>query len=123
MGSKDMSFRFECGLSKPACYYKVENKDEIVKSMHLRLTILSRKAELDQISDGLNDNGLLSVLKKYPSEAINYFMQSGGTGLVQAVHLQENIYVAYSDNTEKKNEEKKIMEWWHEYISDVESKF
>ena len=117
-----MSFRFECGLSKPASYYKVENKDEIVKSMHLRLTILSRKAELDQISDGLNDNGLLSVLKKYPSEAINYFMQSGGTGLVQAVHLQENIYVAYSENAEKKNEEKKIMEWWHEYINDVESK-
>ena len=52
LNSDDLAFRFECGVSKPANLYKLNDKSTIVKLMTLRLVVLTRKAELDQIAEG-----------------------------------------------------------------------
>ena len=98
----------------------MENKEDIIKSMHLRLTILSRKGELDQIQEGLKNNGVLHCLCKYPNDAKKLFRYNGHE--ITAEALLENMSMIYSEDKENKSKEKGIFNWWEDYLQDVEGK-
>lgn len=118
LNSEDLSFRFECGVNKPANLYKLSDKNTIVKLMTLRLVILTRKAELDQIAEGLKENNFLEFLRSNPTNAKRLFVYKPKH--LTAAGFEELFIIHYSTPSIK--QEEMTIEFWSEYIQEVESK-
>jgi hypothetical protein len=59
MSSDDYDFRYDCGYIKPTSTLTISNRDEMVCSLALHYKVYARKAELDQIVEGLNFGGMI----------------------------------------------------------------
>ena len=66
LDSDDMDFRFSIGLSRPSYSLQLTDRDSMVQSMATHYSVLSVKAELDQLIDGLKVLGVLDLLRNYP---------------------------------------------------------
>ncbi len=66
LDSEEMSFRFSIGLSRPSYSLQLSDRDAIVESMATHFSILSVKAELDQLIEGLKVLDVLNLYRDYP---------------------------------------------------------
>ena len=57
-----MDLLFSCGFKKPVVKCTKADIPTIVQTVTLQLVILDSKAELNQLSDGLNALGVLDVI-------------------------------------------------------------
>ncbi len=53
LDSDEYSFRFDIGLSQPSASLKFSDREMLVKSFATHFAVLSVKAELDQLVEGL----------------------------------------------------------------------
>ena len=118
LNNDNAAFRFECGVSRPANSYKVDEKNTIIELMTLRSVILTRKAQLDQVAEGLSENGFLQFLQKDPSNAKKLFVCKKRH--LTAETFKDLFTVGYSTPMVKK--EQRTIENWFEFIQDVEGK-
>ena len=118
LNSNDAAFRFECGVSKPANSYKISDKSTIIGLMTLRLVILTRKAELDQVAEGLAaEHNFLQFLKKNPRNAKKLFVCKTNHDL--SAKMFEDLFTINFSTPVVKQEEMTI-EYWFEFIQNVE---
>ena len=118
LNSDDLNFRFECGITGPPNSYKISDKNRIVQLMTLRLVILTRKAELDQIAEGLKENGFLEFLQKIPENGKKLFVYK--KQCLTAAKFEDLFTISYS--TPPIRQEEMTIEFWSEYIQEVEGK-
>ena len=64
-----------CGFTKPIAKLTLRDVPQLVECVALHTTILSVKAELDHIMQGLGDAGVLDSLQKYPHLFRTLFVQ------------------------------------------------
>ena len=55
-----LSCCFECGVDKPSTMYSLANKQSIIQALSTHFILFTRKAEIDQLGQGLDHVGLLS---------------------------------------------------------------
>ena len=84
-------------------------------------TILSSKGQIDQLMEGLNEHGLLSLMRKYPECA--QLMLLNGTETLTAQAMIDLFNVEYSScgsNNRQKEEASTIM--FYDYLQDIEGR-
>lgn len=82
---------------------------------------MSSKGQIDQMMEGLNEHGLLSLMKKYPECA--RVMLSNATEVLTAAAMIDLFQVEYSScgsNNRQKEEASIIM--FYDYLQDIEGK-
>ena len=95
----------------------------LVKVLCLQNTILCRKAQIDQLIEGLNEFGLLEIIRKYPEEGHKMFFQTNNT-ILTADKLIDLFKVQISPaGSNQKAIEEQVIIWWYDYLVDVEGKY
>lgn len=56
----------EAGYTRPIHAAKLEKKDAVIGAVALHHCILSMKAELDELVDGIKSTGFLDYIRKFP---------------------------------------------------------
>lgn len=123
LSSDDLSFRFECGISKPSTAYHIDDIPTILRLICLHFIILQRKAEIDQLIEGLNDLGFLEFLKEHPGSGQLLLTSKGGTKLT-AAKLEDLFTIHFSEKgSNKRCEEEQVVMMWLEFLRDVEGTY
>ena len=65
----------DCGFTKPSCAVQLKDRSSIVQSLCMQ-ELLSSKAEMDQLQEGLRSAKVLDVLLKYPEILQNFFVRT-----------------------------------------------
>lgn len=81
----DIDILSQVGYDMPLADTVQAHKPPIVKAVTLHHCILSVKAELDEIGNGLQTLGVLGILKKYPDQQKSYFCQTGSRSLAAGI--------------------------------------
>ena len=81
----------DCGFTKPPLFIGLADRPALVKAISLHHIILKRKAELDQLRDGLGTLGVADALKSHPSLFEPIFIASGQTELTPGTGLDTNV--------------------------------
>ena len=119
LDSDELSCRFDCGVTKPSVAYHITDKPKILHLFCLHFLILQRKAEIDQLMEGLNDLGFLQFLKRHP-DAARALLVSGSQKLT-AASLEQLFSVGFSESgSNRRCEEERVMMMWLEYLQDIE---
>lgn len=122
LDSPTLSNRFDNGISRPSSSYTLDDKENLVKLFCLQNTIICRKAEVDQLIEGLNEFGLLDVMRKYPEKGYEMFIQTEISKLT-ADKLIDLFKVQLSPSGSNRNAmEEQVLIWWYDYLLDVEGK-
>eukprot|EP00731_Ephydatia_muelleri_P016024 Em0009g448a len=114
-----LSHRIQLGIDKPSTHYHLTDKSHILRILCIHQTILSSKGQIDQMMEGLNEHGLLSLMKKYPECA--RVMLSNATEVLTAAAMIDLFQVEYSScgsNNRQKEEASIIM--FYDYLQDIE---
>ena len=93
LDSDKLSCRFDCEVNKPSVAYHITDKPNILHLFYLHFVILQRKAEIDQLFEGLNDLGFLQFLKRHP-DAAHSLLVSGSQKLA-AASLEQLFFSAF----------------------------
>lgn len=67
--------RYECGISKPTVNIRDIEREGIISSLCLHFVVLSAKAELDDLVDGLKSLEILSLVRNNPQVARQLFVK------------------------------------------------
>ena len=122
LDSDELSCRFDCGVNKPSVAYHITDKQSILHLFCLHFVILQRKAEIDQLMEGLNDLGFLQFLKMHPGPARSLLVS--GRQKLTAASLEQLFLVRFSEpGSNRRCEEERVMMMWLEYLQDVEGIF
>lgn len=95
LDSDELSCRFDCGVNKPSVAYHITDKQSILHLFCLHFVILQRKAEIDQLMEGLNDLGFLQFLKMHPGPARSLLVS--GRQKLTAASLEQLFLVRFSE--------------------------
>lgn len=68
-------YRYTCGVGKPSKSIRTEDRETVIKSFCLHFVILSVKAELDDILDGMSAFGILTFVREYPALCRELFVK------------------------------------------------
>ena len=116
-----LSHRIQLGIDKPSTYYHLTDKPSILRILFIHHTFLSCKGQIDQLMEGLNEHGVLSLMKKYPECAC--VMLSNSTETLTAAAMIDLFHVEYSScgsNNRQKEEASILM--FYEYLQNIEGK-
>ena len=99
-------------MSKPTSGIRETDRDGIVSSICLHFVVLATKAELDQLVDGLNALGVLSLVKNNPILGRQLFVQ-GSPKELTAMILYDMLPAELSPpmSNGRDEEEAQLMNW------------
>ena len=116
LGCDSYSFIRDVGYSKPQPKYG--DKEDIVHSIALHYVILSVKAELDQIVQGLNEGDLLWISNEARKLENLFLYKSGSLTATQIEDLFPPTMSACGSN--RRDAEEEILLHWNYFLKDVE---
>ena len=68
-------YRYECGISKPTVNIRDVEREGIISSLCLHFVILSAKAELDEMVNGLKSLEILTLVRSNPGVVRQLFVK------------------------------------------------
>ena len=116
LDSKEFEFRFDAGLSFPSNSVKIENVDDIVRSLAMHFLVYSCKAELDQLKAGVSELGILSLIHSYPKLFKPLFTVTGKPQLTPD-YVAAAFKVCWSpEGSNQRKDEEDVIFGWREYL-------
>lgn len=122
LDSEEFQFRFDAGVTVPSASIGIEQKDEIVHSLVMHYLVYTCKAELDQLTQGLSELGVLRLLHSYPTLFRPLFTASHKPKLT-ADQVSMTFSVQWSPRGSNQREaEEAVIFGWMEYLDGVKGK-
>ena len=120
MTSDEYDFRYACGYTKPTSSLAISNKDDIVCSLALHYTIYALKAELDQISEGLQMGGLIWTEEEAAS-LVGLFCKDNCARELTAAQVSALFPPTFSEEgSNRRDIEEEMALHWRYFLQDVE---
>ena len=73
LGSREFDFRFDIGITQPSTSVRLCDIPYIIELIASHYTVISVKAQLDSMIDGLRNVQLLSLLQNNPVKMVELF--------------------------------------------------
>lgn len=116
LDSKEFEFRFDAGLSFPSDSVKIEDVNNIIRSLAMHFLVYSCKAELDQLKAGISELGVLSLIHSYPRLFKPLFTASGKPQLTPE-SVSATFKVCWSpEGSNLRKQEEDVIYGWQEYL-------
>ena len=120
LDSEEFSFRFEFGFGVPSCKVTLADREDIVKSLSLHNLIYANKAEIDQLKEGLQTHGVLSLMERYP-HLFRPLLQSTTKPLLTASQMMALFKPQWSlQGSNRREKEELIMLNWTTYLDETQ---
>lgn len=116
-----LNIRYDCGVSKAVHSIAESEKDDIISSLCLHFVILTSKAELDGLVNGLKSLEVLSLIQSNPNTSRKLFVRSTDNNVLTADLLYDMFSAELSplmSNTRDKKEAQLFN--WSNFLHFVE---
>ena len=122
LDSEEYEFRYEIGIAQPSGTLQLSDLDRIVETSATHYSIVSVKAELDQIIDGLTTLEVLDLIVHNPNGMEALFVYSIPPPLT-ADKMVDMFQPRFSPTgaNRREVEEAVVMQWIH-YLQLIESR-
>eukprot|EP00112_Aurelia_sp_Birch-Aquarium-sp1_P025537 Seg8529.2 transcript_id=Seg8529.2/GoldUCD/mRNA.D3Y31 product="G2/M phase-specific E3 ubiquitin-protein ligase" protein_id=Seg8529.2/GoldUCD/D3Y31 len=114
----DFDARFEAGYNKPTV--DISDVDDLVKKVARYYVISRQLEEIQQLCSGMESEGVLDVLRKYPGEAVNELIHA--TKQVPAALIKGIFKIEFDPDkdSEKRKQEEDVIFWWQQCLDELE---
>ena len=115
-----MGFRFSIGVSMPSSSVRLADREAIVQSVAKHYSVLSVKAELDQIVDGLKTMGVLDLFRSRPNLMRPLLMGKPPASLTSDYMI--NLFtpaLSPSGSNQREGEDATVLQWIN-YVQMIE---
>ena len=118
----DIIQRYDCGISQLPASIAAKDQTAIVSAIALHYTILVVKAELDQLVQGLETLGILSLLRNHPTSARPLLTHSDARPLTAGdVFDMFQPQLSPPGSNAREREEDQLIKWLN-FLEQVEGK-
>ena len=118
-----MEFRYDCGVPQPSSVLKISDQDMIISSIAKHFAVHRCKTELDQLLKGLENLGVLELVRANTKMMREIFL---GTVIMKNVtaDLLFDLFPAHFSATgsNRREQEERIVMFWDNYNQKVEGK-
>ena len=122
LGSGEFDFRFDIGITQPSTSGHLCDIPYIIELIASHYTVISVKAQLDSIIDGLRDAQLLSLLQNNPVKMVELFKSQNMCITTDAMITMFTSTLSPSGHNDREAEEALVV-FWTEFIQKVEGKY
>ena len=118
--SESSDIVYDSGFATPVSSVHTDNIPDIVKAVCLHTTVLSVKAELDQMAEGLELFGILNLVRDHPSVMQSLFVFNPHDAQLTVDQMGALFDTTYSPqgSTKRVIEEAAFMHW-DEFLHDL----
>ena len=100
--------------------YSLSDKQSIIQALSSHFILVTKKAEINQLGEGLDHLGLLSLFKQYPDVGIKILLpDETSTSASCMIDLFDINYSPFGSNNGMKEE---VIILFYDYLQDVEGK-
>lgn len=120
LDSEEYDMRYSIGIGQPSSSLQYDDLDRIVQAFATHFSIVCVKAELDQLTEGLNALGILDLIRSNPNKMRQLFFSGNEVSLTADKMLamfHSNLSPLGSNRRE--SEEAVLMKWVN-YLQKIE---
>ncbi len=120
LADDEYDFQYDIGIAKPISRLQYSDRHHIVQSSALHYSVLSVKAELDQLANGLRALGVLDMVQANPKLLRPLFLFTASPPLTagQTIDLFRPNLSPIGSN--RRDDEESIVMLWVNYLQNIE---
>lgn len=122
LDSDEYDMRYSIGIGQPSSSLKLCDRDRIVQAFATHFTIITVKAELDQMTEGLKALGVLQLIHSNPKKMRQLFVRESKVKLTADILMDIFRFNLSPLGSNTRECEETVIMHWVNYLQMIEGK-